>query len=786
MATYSQSIKGVVSGISQQPPILRLPEQLEEQLNGFSTEASGLQKRPPSLHVKVLSQLALDNTSAPLVHYVKRNATTQYTIVFKNGAIQVFDLEGNFKTVNIIDDPWYLGTTDPRADLRVVTVADYTFITNKNIKTKMNDETFPDYFSSQGALINVKSGQYGRTYRIWANGNWIASYTTPDGSNASDTNKIDVGYITEQLATACRTSGWTCSTGDTWLHLQGTNVTVGTQDGFNNLAMIGITSSVQRFSLLPATAPDNYCVKVKGDPNGNDAGSYYVKYNNTDKVWEECCKPTIQICIDPAYMPHTLIRNSDGSFDFKRHDWNKRKIGDDDSNPLPSFIGSTINEVFFYRNRLGFASGENLIMSESAEYFNMWMTTANDILDTDCIDIPASSARINILKYVVAFNGNLYAFSDDSQFLLRIDTVLSPKNCSLPEVTSFNSSPDCRPAVSGKNLYFAAERSEYSSIKEYYTVQDVSDIRNAQDITSHVPSYIPNGIYKIIPNTSENLLFFLTTGDSKSIYMYKYCFIDEKRVQASWSKWEFNGEIYGGFFIGSTFYMLIKRGETLLLESIKFTYNTTDYDEEPYRVYLDMKKIATTAVYDAVYERTAYNVLNEYTLSNFNFIDTLGVVTADGTYLVIDKDDILPDGTFYIKGNHAGTHVVIGVPYTFKATLSTFYFKKQDATGGTQALTNGRLQVRKLHVNYNNTGGFIVKVINKSNKKTYTYQMTTRSIGTPSATLGLIQNDTGVFKCPIQTVNTGCKISIESDFPVSLSIVGLIYEGNFIPKTKGV
>ena len=41
----SQSVKNIVSGISQQPPVLRLPEQLEEQINGFSTEASGLQKR---------------------------------------------------------------------------------------------------------------------------------------------------------------------------------------------------------------------------------------------------------------------------------------------------------------------------------------------------------------------------------------------------------------------------------------------------------------------------------------------------------------------------------------------------------------------------------------------------------------------------------------------------------------------------------------------------------------------------------------------------------------------
>ena len=785
MPNYSQTIKNIVAGISQQPPILRLPEQLEEQLNGFSTEASGLQKRPPSLYVKVLSNLALTDTSIPLVHFVKRSATIKYVLVFNNNALQVFDLEGNFKNVTISEDASYLATNTPRADLRVITVADYTFIVNKNVTTKMTTETATDYFSTQGALVHVKSGQYGRTYTIWVNGAQIATYTTPNGSSSSDTNKIDTSYIVEQLATAVRASGWTCDTGDSWLHIAGTITSIATKDGFNNQAMIGITTAVQRFALLPSTAPSNYCVKIKGDPNGDDAGSYYVKYNATDKVWEECCKPTIQIGIDAATMPHALIRNADGSFTFKQCDWIKRKVGDDDSNPLPSFIGAAINDVFFFRNRLGFASGENLIMSESAEYFNMWMTTANDLLDTDCIDIPASSARINILKYVVAFNGDLYAFSDDSQFILRVDTVLSPKNVSLPEVTSFNSSPDCRPVVSGKNMYFAAERSEYTSIKEYYTVQDVSDIKNAQDITAHIPSYIPNGVYQIISNTSENLLFFLTAGDTKSIYMYKYCFMDEKRIQASWSRWEVNGIIYGGFFIASTFYMVVKRGTALLLEAINFTYNTTDYDEESYRVYLDMKKVATTAVYDSSYERTRFNILAEYAITNTDFIPCLGVVTASGAYLLVDKADIQSDGYFYLTGNHVGTNVLIGLPYTFKATLSTFYIKKQDSSGGTQALTNGRLQIRKLKVNYSRTGGFIVKV-NNAHNKTYTYQMTARNIGTQSAKLGIIQDATGTFTCPIQTINTGCVISIESDLPVALSLVGLIYEGNFIPKTKEV
>ena len=69
--------------------------------------------------------------------------------------------------------------------------------------------------------------------------------------------------------------------------------------------MIGITDTVQRFSLLPATAPADYTVLVKTDPNGDEAGSYYVKYNATERVWEECVCPNILVGLD-VLQCHTL------------------------------------------------------------------------------------------------------------------------------------------------------------------------------------------------------------------------------------------------------------------------------------------------------------------------------------------------------------------------------------------------------------------------------------------------------------------------------------------------
>lgn len=783
---YSQNVKNLVSGISQQAPILRLPEQLEDQLNGLSTESAGLQKRPPTVHVKTLLS-ALDEHTEPLIHFVDRDSDVKYIIYFFNNLLYVLDLAGNFYTVDYKADPAYLETSKPRESLRVITVGDHTFIVNREVYTRMRGEYSPNVFETQGALVHVKAGQYGRTYSIWADGNLVASFETPDGSDKSHTKQIDTAYIANQLATQGRSKGYSIDSGDCWLRINGAH-SISTQDGYNNNAMVGFTNSVQRFNLLPSTAPEGYIVKIKGDPDGNNAGSYYVKYDSSEKVWEECLCPNMPIGYEAKTMPHELVRQANNVFVFKQIDWIDRKIGDEDSNPLPSFINHPINDIFFHRNRLGFLSGENVICSESAEYFNFWMTTANDVLDTDPIDVSTTTSRVNILNYAVSFSGELYCFSDKSQFVLRADTTLSPKNTALVEATGFSSSPDCRPVKAGRNLYFAAKRSEFTSIKEYYSVQQVSDEKNAQDITAHVPDFIPNGVFSIESSTNENIMFVLTTGDPNCIYVYKYLFINENRVQSSWSKWDMGGKVFNLSFVGSTLYCTINRGGVHTLEKINFTTSTTEdfVNVEPYRVHLDCKKIASTGIYNPTDKTTTFDLYSEYALKDTRGFSKVGLVSLDGAYIELAGNSI-ENGKFRVSGDFTQAPVILGVPYVFSIKFSPLYVRRQDSNGGVQAMLNGRLQVRNIHLNYADTGGFVVTVKSKNSAgMTCTYNMTAKVTGTDSARIGRQLSDTGVFKFPIQALNTNVDISLVSDRPLPISLIGFLWEGSWVQRSRGV
>lgn len=778
MSLINQDIKNLVSGISQQPPILRHPEQLEEQINGFSSEAAGLQKRPATIFIGKLHQHTKGNK--PLIHFINRDAVEQYAVIFDGTDIVVYDLKGNRYTVNYQGSAKsYIQLVSPRMSLRCVTIADYTFVLNKTKTVTMNSAVTKNYWSSQGALVNIKSGQYGRTYRVDINGTTIATYTTPDGSDKSHITSITTDNIANQLATAARNNGWTVTVGSSWLYIYGKTISkLDVYDGYNNQAAFGIFKTTQKFSNLPISAPDGFVVKIAGE-KGSTTDDYYVRYNATNNVWEETVRPGITYTYNKGTLPHVLVREANGTFTFREGEWADRAIGDDDSNPIPTFVDQTINDVFYYRNRLGFLSGENIIFSRSADFFNFWMTSAIEVQDTDPIDLAASDNSITTLYSAVPFDAELIIFGEDAQFSMKTDSILSPKDAYLtPPLTHFGSSLKARPVNAGRNIYFTAERAKYTTMREYFTAADNTESKDAQDITAHIPSYIPNGVYKIIPSTIENILLCLTEGDEKTIYVYKYLFIDGQRQQAAWSKWEYDDIIYGGAFIDSFLYLVIERNGYLCLEKMSFTFNTIDLDGEPYSVLLDSKVSYTvpTSAYDSYYDNTKIDVSAIFG-DVYQKDKQYSIVVEDGTYATADANGIVK-----LVGDYSGKKIFVGLNYLFKIVLSTILVK-MDKNGSVTSMNEGRLQLRQFWFNYSNSGYFKV-IVNMMDKDKYVYENTSRVLGTLNNTFGKMSFTTGSFKFPVQSLSTNCVISLETDAPLPISLIGAGWIGNYIRRSR--
>lgn len=825
MPLIQQTIKNLIAGISQQPPKLRHAEQLEEQINGFSTEAGGLQKRPPTQHVRRLPALPLKTK----VHLINRDETERYIVAFTGDSLKIFDINGNEKTVKMGNGAdTYVTCSNPNKQLKAITVADHTFIVNTTKVVEMNNnEKSSDDWKKQGSLIVIRQGQYGRKYTINIQDQEY-TYETPDGGAASHSKMIATDYIANQLYEKIagnfkkkfssltdeemRTYGitkstkghWSGSDGNNWIEIttyhyndkvyskedmfaptgvQGSVVIKGTNwiqiignlkdisvsDGFNGEALKLFINTTTRFEILPSTAPDGFTVLVKGEKESDD--DYYVKYDSGSHSWKECAKPNITIKYDFTTMPYILRREADGTFTCTTADWNERKTGDEDSNPTPSFVGNKINDIFFFRNRLGIISGEAVNLSRTSDFFNFWVDSATSIVDTDPIDLQVSHNRVSTLYNAVPFNQDLYLFSAQTQFILRAEGVLSPKTAVIDQVTEFDADTWVKPIGVGRNLYFTAHKTDFTTVQEYFAVADSTTQKNATDVTGHVPNFLKNSIYSLKACNNENLLIALSDNQRDTIYVYKFLFLNDSKAQASWSRWTFDGELIGADFINSIMYLVISRGGNTFLEKLPISYNTKDFVSEPYRVMLDRKfKTTLHGTFDKDTKEMRYDVKSIYG----------DAYSEPREYTIVLKNGLVYSGKDTVVIPHQvepleDFECFIGVAYEFKFIYSTFFIKQASQTG-TDTIPNDRLQLRFLHINYDNTGEFEV-IVNATGKTPKHYKMTARIVGTPSNQVGIHPLETGEFRVPLMGRNTDTEVTVINTSPLPSAFNTTVWQG---------
>jgi hypothetical protein len=781
----SQSIPNLANGVSQQPFTLRLASQAELQENGLSTTSQGLRKRPPTKHLKKILSGTFTNS---YIHTINRDENERYVVVVTNGDLKVFDLAGNEKTVSFPNGKAYLNATDPTNAFRAVTVADYTFLVNKTV-TVSPGSTNSTEREFEG-LINCKIGNYGKTYRIIVNGVEQASYTTPDGSNASHTANISTDYIAAQLYTNLAANGfnsgnWTLGLFGSVIRLSNgaVNFTLRCEDGFNNAAMLVLKDQVQKFQDLPANAGANgFAVEVVGDKQtGFD--NFWVRYDSTGSgSWRETIKPNTRLGVSAPTMPHTLVRNSDGTFTFAPTTWNDRKVGTLDSNPDPSFVGRKITDIFFFRNRLGLLADESVIFSEASEFFNFYRTTVTDLIDSDPIDVTVSHTKVSTLQHAIPYNRQLLLFSAQSQFVVEAGDLLTPKTIAIKQATEFESDPNVKPAGIGKNVYFVVPKGGFTGVREYFPVDEVSGINDSVEVTGHVPQYIPNNVYDISPCLTEDMLVVLTKNERNVIYAYKFYFNGNEKLQSSWSKWimDEGDSILSAEFILSELVLVIQRSDGLYLEKLSVSLGDIGTNE-PYNVHLDRKLTVAKAnlTFDGVYTNIATANLPGPLTGSWEAIVATGQPQAAGTKLTLQAT-----GTGgRILGNYTNCDLIVGRKYTFRYQFSVIT-RKEQVGNSVQSDTQGRLQLRTMQVNFANTGYFKA-LVTPEGRSTYSYIYSGKTLGLPSSTIGTIELDTGNTKFPILAQNTQVSIELNNDTPLPCSFLSADWEGMYVKRRSG-
>ena len=435
--------------------------------------------------------------------------------------------------------------------------------------------------------------------------------------------------------------------------------------------------------------------------------------------------------------------------------YGERTVGDLDSVPDPSFIGNNINNIFFFRNRLGFLTDDNVVLSRVSEFFNFFPETVISVIDSDPIDVAASHTKVAILKHAVTMGEDLILFSEQTQFILTSSSdSLTPKTANVVVSTEFESSDDVAPVSAGNSIYFTTKRGSFAGVREYISQEDVR-LRDAANITIHVPRLIPKNIFKMAVSSNEDVLVLLGTDNQNKLYVNRWLYGgDGRKVLNSWFTFTLNSgrKILNVDFVGTDLFAVIE-SDTTTIEKIPFETGFRESDSE-FEFHLDHKVTEASAGVSTAFSS--------------------GVTTFTVPYKLRAKMNIIGR---YLAGT-AATYTTTTSNNTVTITQTNHGFN-----------TNDLVRVVKVSGSLN-TGQF---VITKVDNNTFTYATTTNegSNTNENCTVGesstyIDSNLTTRTLKPgqiIQTTNTSdgstTTITATGDYRNSKFIIGEPYEMHY-------
>ena len=816
MAVISRAIPTLLRGISQSSDALKQADHADIQDNADSNPVLGLTKRSGSQFLASVGSSTLGNVH---IQTINRDASEQYVAIFSNGNVKVFELDGTEKTVNKPDGTNYLNTSNPRSIMKTVTIADFTFVVNTSITPAMDPAVSNSASNITQAIVFINQATAKTTYSVTVDGVTVTDDTTGNDPLSTTTVATD---LTAGLNSGL--TGFTIARNGPVIHIKkndGSNFSIDGNDSQGNTKMTVIKDTVQQFTDLPNVSPNGYVVEIVGD-EGTDFDNYYVKFttNNGNAFeegqWSETVEAGIPFKFNYDTMPHVLIRQADGNFRFARVDgdtytisgvnftlpqWGERVVGDLVSSPDPSFIGSKINNVFFFRNRLGFLAADNVILSTVSDFFNFFPETVLSVLDTEPIDVAASHTKVAILKHAVTMGEKLILFSEQTQFVLSSSADnLTPSTANVLVQTEFESNAAAQPVGSGSSIYFLTKKGSFAGIREYI-ITGGQQIQDAANTTIHVPRLIPSGIFKMAVSNNQDILVLLGTENPNKLYVNRWLYGEGfTKALNAWFTYTFNSNrsILNIDFIGTDLIMVIQEANGVTLEKIPFETNFREPNAE-FEYHLDHKVTEATSGVSVAYNsatglatftvpyrlRANMNVVVRYLASN----ETSTFVDAEGNTKTLVSGQALTttnavDGstsTITATGDYRNSKFIIGEPYEMH-----YRFSQQRLTqggGGATELISGRLQIHHFYIKYEDSGFFQVEVT-PENRDTSLHKFTGRVLGAASASIGQINLDTGTFKVPIMSKSDRVSIDVKNNTFLPTLLASAEYEGVFHMRSR--
>ena len=523
----------------------------------------------------------------------------------------------------------YLEHTDS-ARIKSLTVNDTTCFVNRDTVTAMTNATEPA--AANEGFMEVTVLAFNQVYQF----NIIQGGTTTEIISAqTNATTATVEAILDDLkAKVDAVTNFTATKIGNGLHIVASAGGIFSLETPERQLMNVFTDEVQDLATLPDQCHNGFIAKIANSGSAED--DYYVRFAGANGVdgqgtWEEWREPGVATTIDNNTMPHIMFRQNDGSFVVCPTIYDERLVGDTLTNPTPSFIGNRINNVTLFRNRLGFLSRQNLILSRPGDFFNFFVATALAITARDPIDLSAASPNPATLFDSIEVSTYLVLFSRTEQFMLTTDNdVLSPETAKINFVSSFNYNENVSPFSLGTTIGFLNDEGSNTRLYEMANPprEGQPEVIEQSKIISNL---YPTGINQIATSKNNTIVLTAASG-SRNIFGYRYYNTTERRLQSAWFKLRMSGDVIYHTIIRDTYWAVIRNLDTtpnpdvniVTIQKMELKQNdgtvTVNNATQGIITYLDNKREIPSAdlTYNAGTDTTTFTLPWTYDQTKFN------------------------------------------------------------------------------------------------------------------------------------------------------------------------
>lgn len=545
---FDGSYKSLLAGVSQQVPSARLDGQLSMQENMLSDIVSGLRRRPGVRTLSTVPDFSPTPTNT-LATYVE-GATGNYNTYINSdtGEMVVCGLDGTL--LSRATSP-YLVAADASA-IRETSVSGVSWL--------LNTEKVPALGAVDTTKLNpiydgwfyVRTGVFSKDYQLrfeWGGVTHEVVYTTPSGTDPlhvaqSTPEGVALGLVLAieagplaALLDAYRVGAYVFVTRKNKSAGATAQTNVTSSSGASFMQASG-SMTVSVLSDLPAKLSPEANGTVMSVGTSDLARSYY-RWTHNRSLWVETGNYPSAATI--TNMPISYTIDTLGVVTLNAPVFTGRVAGDDENNPYPGFIGVGLTGLSSFQGRLVLLAGSTVNMSASKVPTNFMRSTTSTLRDDDAIETGSGSIAAASFEYGVQFNKDLVLIAATHQAIVPGGTAgITPANALVSLISKQAVDTHASPMVVGRTLMYSVPTTEsFFGVGELLPSAYSNSQYMAQNLTDHIPRYMPGRIRQIASSSTISSAMFTSTTDYRGVLVHDYLWAGEERPHMAWHRWSF-------------------------------------------------------------------------------------------------------------------------------------------------------------------------------------------------------------------------------------------------------